>query len=546
MPRLGQFCCKLQIESPRKLKNQPRRSKLLESWPHQKLQPTRIFIEMALLGRYLPDWFTVPRRGRTYTYVRRTGGALTPTWLKALIFLLIGGFASTVVTNIERSLFEKNLFYPLIGKNLIEVSDADQLEASALQGKMIHLNAPDLVAPDAPTDPLFHIGGFDRSVRLKRNVEFCEWREYSTEHCHKEGRGDDEREVCSRTYYYTKDWRSNQQTSMLFDQPFGHQNPSRPELMGMLRNSGGDAYNGGAIFNAPNVFAAHRGSPDGLLQLDQRFVNNFDWFKPRMTPSPRMLTEFNNESPVAARQGEQPTESNPVFRYIGGGYFLSPYSPGMAWQVLRGLGMAWDGSLLDFQIADLFSKCEAGDVRVSFDVLEAGPISVIGRLGFDKSSAQAEPVAHLDAINPSWLLKTHGGNRNLSHSNEPIAIVRPGRYSSRKLLSEDVWRTKMWSRLAQLAFFAFCLFYSRSSMPFTGSPWAPHIAFAAIYTFAVYYAVGTIYWAAGTASKGQWSAWMAVMAALGTWMWKAVPALEESLVKDLPVQMEGMDGKKEE
>lgn len=459
---------------------------------------------MPHFGQYLPNWFTVPRRGRTYVYVRPTRGpgSETPAWLRALLFLIFGGLASFVIAQVERTLFEKNVFYPIIARSVVELAPGQS--AAGLDGDLVHLNARDLAAPDPPVDPLFRIGAFDNSVRLKRNVEFCEWREFSTEHCHKEGQGDNERQVCERTYYYVKDWHPSRQTSILFDQPFGHNNPSRPDLMGLLQQSGGD-HDGRAIFDAPDVFAAHAGAKDGLIKLDSRFVRNFDWFR-RVTPDPSMLSEFQS-SPIASRDSES------FFKYIGGGYFLSPYSPSGFSQFLRGLGMLWDQSLLDFQIADLFSKCTAGDVRVSFETVDAAPVALIGRV-FEN--------ARLDPINPAWLLATHGRNTSFVHSNEPIVIARKGSYTSSALLKADLSSSVWFSRGVKLAFALFCVFYLRSHTP--TPDWIPSMAASFFYTLFSFFVLKMVYGTVGTGGRGQWTAWMGTMAALGTWMWRVAPS----------------------
>ncbi|KAI8852655.1 hypothetical protein BC829DRAFT_440524 [Chytridium lagenaria] len=74
--------------------------------------------------------------------------------------------------------------------------------------------------------------------------------------------------------------------------------------------------------------------------------------------------------------------TNNRFGYIGDGYFFSAYKASTAERLLRLAGTWVEGSLLDFQIGDLFSACEAGDVRVSFDVVEVGEkgAGVLGRL----------------------------------------------------------------------------------------------------------------------------------------------------------------------
>jgi len=78
------------------------------------------------------------------------------------------------------------------------------------------------------------------------------------------------------------------------------------------------------------------------------------------------LTTMRDNSPASLDNG---------FKYIGNGYFYSPYEASTTETFLKAVGMALEGSLLDFQIADvvdrLFDGCHTGDVRVHFDAVWA-------------------------------------------------------------------------------------------------------------------------------------------------------------------------------
>ena len=67
------------------------------------------------------------------------------------------------------------------------------------------------------------------------------------------------------------------------------------------------------------------------------------------------------------------------FNYIGGGYFYSAYEDHSSTRIAKLFGMYLEGSLLDFQLVDLFPQCTAGDVRVHFEVAAPNYISVIGQ-----------------------------------------------------------------------------------------------------------------------------------------------------------------------
>ncbi|KAJ3355355.1 hypothetical protein HDU83_003650 [Entophlyctis luteolus] len=108
---------------------------------------------------------------------------------------------------------------------------------------------------------------------------------------------------------------------------------------------------------------------------------NSGWSKRKSFPS-EDLTDMMEISP-ASREG---------FRYIGDGFFYSTYSPTPTAQFIRAAGMALEGSLFDYQIADavnaLFGSCTPGDIRVSYDAIVASESrggAAVGKLESDLS-----------------------------------------------------------------------------------------------------------------------------------------------------------------
>ena len=65
------------------------------------------------------------------------------------------------------------------------------------------------------------------------------------------------------------------------------------------------------------------------------------------------------------------------FRYVGDGYFYSEFVEPTAPLAARLVGQFLEGSLLDFQLADLFQQCKAGDVRVHYEAVRPAVISVV-------------------------------------------------------------------------------------------------------------------------------------------------------------------------
>jgi hypothetical protein len=69
-----------------------------------------------------------------------------------------------------------------------------------------------------------------------------------------------------------------------------------------------------------------------------------------------------------------------VFEYVGRGYFYYTHVQSTMERVLQLAGQAMEGSL-GFQIGDLFSACNAGDIRFSYEVVDGmGGLSVVGQV----------------------------------------------------------------------------------------------------------------------------------------------------------------------
>lgn len=69
--------------------------------------------------------------------------------------------------------------------------------------------------------------------------------------------------------------------------------------------------------------------------------------------------QFNN-SPAGSAHG---------FKLVGNGYFYSAYEAGFLEKALN---------FLNFGLGDLFSQCNAGDIRVRFSAIMPNDVSVIG------------------------------------------------------------------------------------------------------------------------------------------------------------------------
>jgi len=204
-------------------------------------------------------------------------------------------------------------------------------------GRVVHVNVPqsDLLFEHYVFDPFFGVYG-PNAVTLNRRIEYCQWREHVIERTQKTGE-DTERVV--RTYTYTKGWTSHPINSLFFDQPAAHFNPQRqPVPSGKVDVTGVSSRSG---FKVPATYM------DRLKGRTKTF-----------SYGPQELQGFLNS----------PAYENENFFYTGNnGWFLSKYEPSMAEQAMKAALQYAEGTLFDFQLGDLFSVCDAGDVRVSLE-----------------------------------------------------------------------------------------------------------------------------------------------------------------------------------
>jgi len=205
-------------------------------------------------------------------------------------------------------------------------------------GRVLHLQFQqnELIPQRVVGDNDFMVGA-PGAWTMERDVEICQWREHYHERTQKHSDGT---ETVSRTYYYTKGWEKHHINSLFFDQPAAHHNPDRP-----LYSSG--------VISSTDV-----GTPRGYL-IPASVAEKVDTPLSTVQFTPQTLQQFL-VSPARQQQN---------FFYTGqGGWFVSKYVPSSAEFWIRQSMMYLEGTLLDFQLGDLFSKCDAGDVRVAFSV----------------------------------------------------------------------------------------------------------------------------------------------------------------------------------
>ena len=127
--------------------------------------------------------------------------------------------------------------------------------------------------------------------------------------------------------------------------------------------------------------------------------------------SPLESAEFVANGPALHQFSQSVAARQHGFKYIGQGYFYSPYQAD-ATEWLRVAGMVLEGSLLDYQIGDLFRRCTPGDVRVSYSQVALPTASVIAehypgsRLGLHRTSNQYElGIVHKGIMTPKQLFE---------------------------------------------------------------------------------------------------------------------------------------------
>jgi len=226
----------------------------------------------------------------------------------------------------------------------------------SLTGQVVHVNIPqsDLLFQHNVYDPVFNVY-VPGAVNLNRKVEYCQWQEHVFERTEKTENGN---ERVYRTYTYTKGWHSHPINSLFFDQPAAHHNPQRqPVSAGQIDVTG---------------VASSKG-----FSISPTFLNKLKGDTSTFYFRPDNLQGFLTS----------PAYINDKFFYTGNnGWFLSKYEPSAAETAMKMALQYAEGTLLDFQLGDLFSVCDAGDVRVSFEgkVLQNG-ISAIALQNADGS-----------------------------------------------------------------------------------------------------------------------------------------------------------------
>lgn len=241
-------------------------------------------------------------------------------------------------------------------------------------------------------DSAFGVEAPDSTLRLKRKVYYCQWAEHSVTHT--EGSGDNKRTYT--TYFYTKGWYPFPLVSIFYDQPFAHHNPLR------------------------EPYRAERWEAESVKVGDYTVhasaLTDLTRWKPLHVPS----EAFDQTSGPATSQAAR----DHGFYYIGEGRFYSAYQESDAVRYARIFGEFLEGSLLDWQLGDLFSQCTPGDIRVEFMHVAPESISVLGALEH----------AHTGNIVP---IKGANG--------ASVIIAREGTHTASALIAAELGDIRWWT-----------------------------------------------------------------------------------------------------
>lgn len=288
------------------------------------------------------------RVGRTYVYER--GSSKNQLWSCGFVGVCVSALAVYLAVTGYGMLGEYRDVSASLGALIVHPSANSNVPDPAHNGDVVHVTiAPGELATDhALYDPAFQLS-VPGAVTLERRVEYCQWQEHVHERTERSSDNSDTERVV-RTYTYTKGWQSAPINSLFFDQPAAHFNPQRqPVAAGRVDTAGITSARGYRI----------------AAQDAQRLRAPTTTYSFR----PESLQHFLT-SPAAV---------NDKFFYTGSnGWFLSKYTPSTAEKAMRMAFEYAEGTLLDFQLGDLFSVCDAGDVRVALEgKVPVGGVSVV-------------------------------------------------------------------------------------------------------------------------------------------------------------------------
>jgi hypothetical protein len=346
------------------------------------------------------------RFGRSY-YVPRDEKDANNFCIKFFGFVLFIGLIISLFY-FESEYREKTSDFEEIRNKIVGISPS-QVDPN-LKGREISF-ITDQIRPDKQlVDHDFKFYSPTKTLQLKRIVEYCQWQQF-TDYVHDERTGEE-----VKTYYYIKGWHSTLIPSIIFDQPFAHNNPMRNPFPPYKTSTG--AYFGGGY------------------HADIDLTSKLNEFKKVDSITQQVIDEFY-KSTASRSEG---------FRYIGNGYYYSEHASTNGQLIAKLIGQVLEGSILDYQLGDLFSHCEAGDIRVHYEVAIPSEVTIIAKL-----------------------LNERGDLGNIITSrNNYISLIVSGQHSSNEVLNTDLGNL-YWKLIAlRIISFFLCWLISHLSLESSG------------------------------------------------------------------------------
>jgi hypothetical protein len=263
---------------------------------------------------------------------------------------------------------------------------------------------------------------------LDRKTEFCQWQEIKTETCKscsrvimKDGERVTEHYDCDCTiqFDYQKDWNPFLINSFFFDQPAAHYNPQRNPLPS-------------EIFLSHNVtgvtgnLSIHLSSKMFDKRIRENRARPVKWTKHGIPKPPsflfRWIPDQSRYEDVSQLNKRDVRLLEYGFVYVGNGYFFSPYEPSSIEKLFKLFGEYIEGTLFDWQLADVMPNCKAGDIRISYTIQDPNIISFLGYI------EEIRKESSFVSVKP---FETKSGNH--------MGFVYAGVVSPQKMISQEEW-----------------------------------------------------------------------------------------------------------
>lgn len=224
----------------------------------------------------------------------------------------------------------------------------------------------------------------DSSLILKRETEYCQWSEYSSEKC--ENCDNDRRCNCGQHYTYVKGWKSYQVPSLLFKNSITYYNPLRdpyPSKKFVSKN----IQIGENLTLGPGIIKSIKSKSRRLeWNSDSKYrEGSSDYLASFVYDKQRILDSHITLHDSMIKESFGNSDANDEFIYVYDRskkkhFFYSPYESSTLESLLRVFGTYLEGNIFNIQIGDFLSSCTPGDIRIHYDVISPKSISGFGEI----------------------------------------------------------------------------------------------------------------------------------------------------------------------